>query len=293
MGKPRRAHAIDDVTLERLRSLVEERRRTADGAYPVRLSVLLDEAGLPATLAASIPRATKVRKYLALTVTSKASPASALAALVASAEDAATLVGRDALLIAQVERARTASNPASSLGKLAEMKDGLPEKLRKPFKAYWKQAIESGRLPAVLGSLRFRSDYVLFFLSDVTPARRRGAVEGIPEPSASEAAGPRPVEPRVHADVASPRASERILAAFDALDAASGNRNFVSLFELRRRLQDMSRDQFDAALNQLRRNWTLTLDPAEGRHGTLAPELLEAGIQEESMRLVYAARRPA
>lgn len=84
---------------------------------------------------------------------------------------------------------------------------------------------------------------------------------------------------------------ERILAVFDELNAKRGHRNYVQLFEMREALPDVSRSEFDRAIDELRRRWVLTLDPAEGRHERVSPEVLDAGIQDQGSLLVYAARR--
>lgn len=86
-------------------------------------------------------------------------------------------------------------------------------------------------------------------------------------------------------------AAARVLAAFDKLDAETGNRNHVTLLDMRRAVPELSREQFDRAINELRRDWILTLSPAEGRHRRVPKEVLDAGIQEETMLMVYASRR--
>jgi hypothetical protein len=51
------------------------------------------------------------------------------------------------------------------------------------------------------------------------------------------------------------------------------------------------RELFDEAMDRLRRKGVLTLSPEEGRFGQLPEEVREAGIEESSGVLVYAAKR--
>lgn len=85
-----------------------------------------------------------------------------------------------------------------------------------------------------------------------------------------------------------PRAN--LLKAFDALDKGQ---NWVSLYELRRKTK-LPRAKFDAAINELRRDWVLTLSVHEGRHtGPLPKTHQRAGILEPGSKrpLVWASRR--
>jgi hypothetical protein len=83
---------------------------------------------------------------------------------------------------------------------------------------------------------------------------------------------------------------EALLSAFDMLDA-SGRGYYVALSDLRRALPGLSRAEFDRTIQKLRRDWVLTLDPAEGRHETVPRDVLDAGIMEQGRLLVYVARR--
>lgn len=84
---------------------------------------------------------------------------------------------------------------------------------------------------------------------------------------------------------------QRMLDAFDELDASNGRHNSVTLLDMRRALPELSRQEFDATLNELRRDWVLTLSPSEGRHLRVSQDVLNAGIQEETMLMVYVGRR--
>ena len=90
----------------------------------------------------------------------------------------------------------------------------------------------------------------------------------------------------------SKNAPERILEAFDNLDAATGQTNYVKLYDLRQALPDLSRAAFDEGINQLRRERILTLDSSDGRHERLPKREMDAGIIEQgNTPLVFAARR--
>jgi hypothetical protein len=95
--------------------------------------------------------------------------------------------------------------------------------------------------------------------------------------------------PRAAARGGSPK--ERMLEAFDRLNAAGGGRYYVTLADLRDALSDLSRAGFDDTLNQLRRDWVLTLSPAEGLHETVPRRVLDAGIKDGPQNLVYVLRR--
>ena len=52
-----------------------------------------------------------------------------------------------------------------------------------------------------------------------------------------------------------------------------------------------TRQDLDAAINELRRAQRVTLDSADGRHERLGAEEIAAAIVEDGNRLVYMARR--
>lgn len=83
---------------------------------------------------------------------------------------------------------------------------------------------------------------------------------------------------------------ERLLAEFDRLQAKKG-RAYVTLAELRAALPDVNREDFDRLVNELRREWVLTLAVAEGLHERVPKKVVDAGIVEAGRNLVYVARR--
>jgi hypothetical protein len=184
-----------------------------------------------------------------------------------------------ALFVEALKRARSDDN---QLVALAEVVKHVPANLKTAFTAHWQQALESGALPSGVSSLRVKgaqsSVRKLLLLSDLSPAVQASSVKS----SSSEGT---PTGP------SSASLKERLLTEFDRLNEANGKRYYVTLFDLRKALPDVSREAFDAALNDLRRDWVLTLSAAEGLHETIPAHVIEAGIVEQSRRLVYVARR--
>ncbi len=86
---------------------------------------------------------------------------------------------------------------------------------------------------------------------------------------------------------------QRMLDEFDRLYAESGSHYYVTIYDLRAALPDVGRSEFDSTLNDLRRDWVLTLSPSEGLHGNVPPHVMEAGIQDPGVRhrMVYVLRR--
>lgn len=88
--------------------------------------------------------------------------------------------------------------------------------------------------------------------------------------------------------------AQKILAAFDQINAQQAGNNQVSLERLRRAVM-VPRAQFDRSI-ELLRGEELTLSVSEGRLHRVSDELLRAGIREPDGRgdyrvLVYASRR--
>lgn len=79
-------------------------------------------------------------------------------------------------------------------------------------------------------------------------------------------------------------------AVFQRLDAASGQRNQVSLVPLRTALSAWSRDEFDAELQRLRVAGQYALSGLQSRGG-ITPEEQAAGIREAGLLRIYVSRR--
>lgn len=176
---------------------------------------------------------------------------------------------------------RSATSGESQIATLTDLAASLDRQLRPTFKDHWQKMLDAaGPLPEGVGSLLVsrggRSTRVVFLLKDVVPS--------ISAPTHSREATP----PEVPSGTS---LKDRVLAEFDRLNEQGGGRLYVSLSDLRSSVRGVSRGDFDAALNELRRDGILTLNPAEGRHETVPPHVLEAGILEQARLLVYVARR--
>lgn len=84
--------------------------------------------------------------------------------------------------------------------------------------------------------------------------------------------------------------AERFDQAFRDLDTSSGGNNSVTVHDLRRAMPDLSRDEFDAALRDLRRKKLWSMDSADG--AGLSDEIRAAGIKEAGGNLTYVQRGP-
>ena len=171
----------------------------------------------------------------------------------------------------------------------------LAKSVAKPFVtviAAGLEAAEAASLPESVGFVLIKRKRHFFALTDMRtnpPASNFRAAAGPVEsgrfaPSAdSSPAAPTP--PRENA----PHFAIAFAAAFDRLDRARGQLNFVSLVDLRRELALCSRSEFDAHLLELRRARQYTLKAAEGLDG-LTPDELAAGIREDGDLLLNVSR---
>lgn len=80
-------------------------------------------------------------------------------------------------------------------------------------------------------------------------------------------------------------AQKKILDAFKKIDRHTGDNNFVSLYDLRNETL-MPKEEFDNALNDLRKSQVIGLSANEGQ---VQPEIKEAGIIEMGKFLVFAS----
>lgn len=120
----------------------------------------------------------------------------------------------------------------------------------------------------------------------IRAGRASGGSETAPEPKRK----PTPPSPERTRENASTVAS-----AFDKLD--TNGRNFVNLADLKERFPDMSKEDFTAAVNHLRREGGFTASAAEGRHGVSEREL-SAAIRDDlgdgkNQLMLYLSRKAA
>lgn len=240
--------------------------------YPLTVAELQSQAELTSAETSALLKSPKDFQVVTLASTkskgkfSKPTAAQVGVTFVVPEPDTEALVHSDRLLVATLGTLRSPATQALDLPALAK---NLPTAFQASFRAFWTAAVSESRLPEGVGAVHIKSKPQLFLLTDlVVAARTESKSVTITEPL-----------------------EQRLLAAFESLRDLGGKDFYVSLYDLRGALRDVSRQDFDAALNQLRRDWVLTLNPAEGRHETVPQEILDAGIMEQSRLLVYAARR--
>jgi hypothetical protein len=264
--------------LELLAKKLREIRGTP--AYPPTAEELFKATGVegnPSELATK-PNTAKVVRTSAKRPPTKdrhGPPSYYATALVFLPEDAETAIASDRMLSHALTLART---DATTVHGLSNLKATVPTSLQSSFGESLRQRARSGGdlPPAGVGMLLSRGLPLFFFHENVVSAQSAAAVA--PPPVAA------PVKPEAPFEV-------EFAHAFDELDQQSGRRNVVMLADLRRRLAQIPRPDFDKGLNELRRSKQYSLDSADGRQGRLTPEQVEAGIREAGSVLVYVARR--
>lgn len=144
--------------------------------------------------------------------------------------------------------------------------------------------LEKGTLDPAYASLFYEGQRIIFRRSDIVPQVAESA-------AADMAANEKPqtvVSASEHAD---DTFADDFDGAFRELDAKSGRRNFVKVYELRQALAQYSRAVFDAGLKQLRLANRYTMDSVFGASASLTEAERAAGIQEGQSLLVYVSRR--
>jgi hypothetical protein len=265
--------SLGDAELGRLVDALRRLRTTP--SYPPTAAALFAEAKVdrqPEKLATS----QKAAKQMRVMAKQRQKDAKYYAdAPVFLVEDADDVLGRDSVLRQVVRLARTGDTQACDL---AALKLALPEGLKVSFAAAFERRTQDGAgpMPSGLGVLKRNGAPLLFLIED--------ALERAAEP-VSVWVTPPPV-----VDLLEPF-PEVFGRAFDELNQQTGRRNYVLLHDLRKRLAAIPRPDFDQGLNELRRSKKYSLDSADGRHGRLTPEQIDAGIREAGSVLVYVARR--
>jgi hypothetical protein len=256
-------------------SIVESQRQLGGNAYPVPLARLVELVGHEPAIARKAVAIAITMEYVisSLNLAAKAGESDA-SVLIAVARDAAVLATSLALLTTVLEMKGSSDMSAFDAATLSKY---VGRAVARPFEAALGR-LSSSTMPDGVGSVSLPKKRRLFFLrehawlgkSDV-PTRSKPAAE----PSNA-----------VDSDFA-----ERFARAFDELNRALGEQNYVLLHDLRQQFPSVSRPDFDRALNALRRAKAFTLDSTDGRHTRLTQEQLEGGLEEAGRILVYVARR--
>ena len=84
---------------------------------------------------------------------------------------------------------------------------------------------------------------------------------------------------------------DRFITAFNALDDLSGKHNNVVLSDIRAALPDVSREQFDAGLRELRKSKKYSLEAFEARQVMPHKDMLEGGLKENGQNLMLVQQR--
>jgi hypothetical protein len=272
MSKAKDPPALSGEDLARLRSSLDSLRALGAGSYPATVKRLFELARVSTSdEALKIFVAPKNAKVF--TVTEKSSPKSPDAtrnALVYFPEDASTIAESAAIFEEAFEAAKRSG---SDIFTSADLKRLVPKALQKAFQGSIDKWARTGKapFPGVIVLRQKTGKTTKLYLHRLEPQRSATVVQQ-PGASTRDFAG-------------------EFARAFERLDRASGNKNYVLLHDLRRALPDIDRTEFDNRLKELRLAKVFTLDSPDGRHVRLTPEQLDAGIREGSSNLVYVARK--
>jgi hypothetical protein len=278
---------IGPELIARLVGILESAAARGDGAYPMTLEVLLQEAGAQASLAPALVNSVVARKTIAITAKQRTKPHTAGTWAVLRADVDTAVASSNLLLWTFAQRGKS----QKTLRSLPELADQLPKIFQVPFKRHWGGSVTADALPQSVGALRVGRHWQLFLVDQVVLGRRQresAAARDVRSSSKSETSA------AISEQKAAPvreALQKQVLNIFDRLDRESGGRNYVPLLSIRRELPGFSREDVDNALNALRRDWILSLDAADGRQERLSQEALDAGLIEGSNRLVYVQRR--
>ena len=271
-SKPKAPPALAGDDLSRLRTVLDSQRALGGDSYPVTVKRLFELARAPINDAAlKIFVSTKNAKLFTVTEKSSAkNPDATLDALVLFPEDAASIAASAAIFDKAFEAAKRSG---SDIFTSADLKKLVPKPLQKDFQASVDSWARTGKAPfSGVIVLRQRTGKTTKLYLHRLESQRPATVVQQPGHNSRDFA-------------------RDFARAFERLDRASGNKNYVLLHDLRRALPDIDRTEFDSRLKELRLAKVFTLDSPDGRHVRLTPEQLDAGIREGSSNLVYVARR--
>lgn len=202
------------------------------------------------------------------------------AAIVFFVEDFSRIASQSLLEIL-VRATRTKSSPFTTL---AKMSTKLPDERRDDFKRAVTNAKTQDTLSPNVGWIEDGKTEKFFLVADLgSPAMRRRLSDQNPSPRTTVA------EPASATRAPAQGFANEFVAAFDRLDRAGGNLNFVSLLDLRRELPSYSRAAFDEGVEHLRKEQRFSLRRPEGRHG-ISPAERDASIFEAGSQFLYVER---
>ena len=194
-------------------------------------------------------------------------------------EDMEMLSGSPRLLESIWPKSQKAGDDGVSLKELLKQATSLIDsKIAEPFKEQINQAVKHRRLPRGIASLRMGKDVILFETKGIPSAKTGGMVHSSTGTSMERASSQ------------SSGFAQDFEREFDRLFDQGGRLKSVKLSDLRSRLPNYSRDEFNRGLNDLRRQQKFTLEPNEGQRVHLSKEEQDAGIVEAGQSLFFCRR---
>ena len=266
---------------ERLLAVLRESVQAVAEVAPVGTHDLLTRTGFDSRWD-PVKRALKSREFLEAVVVCVAKPAKEPAyTLVENCERAAPALLRHGMELLAATRLTTLFSASMIAGAQVKAKDA-----RVRVEREIERLADRRELPESVGWLREKGKRRFFRRVDVewgVGATR--PLTTMESPSAS---------PSVSSPVSSLDESQfeqAFDAAFARIDALTGGKNFVKVGELRRELEEYSREAFDAGLRALRVTDRYAMESAHGGAVRLTDEELRAGIREGSSLLIYVSRK--
>lgn len=175
---------------------------------------------------------------------------------------------------------------------VAQLKKKLANSFRKPFQTAVQQMLADQRLPDGIGWVQTARSLTLFRREDVYPIawRERLGAGSVPAADSPDDLNHLPARVAENSHAMRKPFADSFAAAFDRLDRQRGSVNLVNLVELRRELDQFTREEFDAELRKLRLLGRFSLSGAESL-GPIDPAEIAAAIRENGSVLMQVSRR--
>jgi hypothetical protein len=249
---------------EALVKVLEAQRRLGADSYPLTMKRLIDLTD-PKASARLIQQALGLEPFRTRVLVAVKNQPDSPATL---AVDRDQLAAHGPLLELLLEILQTPTHEVCSMG---DLKKKVNPDLSTALLEVLDRQMETRTLPLTVGWLLNKKKPQLFLLKNV---------KGGQLPAAVAPAAARPAD-----------FGQLFAEAFERLDRQKGGHNFVSLLELRRALP-LSREAFDAGLEEVRGTGRFVLSGVEGRH-PLSPEERDGGLWEDGALLFHVSRKPS
>jgi len=308
--------SVDEMR-ERLVATLTERQSTRQEFRPITVDRLIALAGFEPTqpLKAAV-NGPKFSKAVIVPAKSKGKGSQfLLQAPVCLIDDLPRLVESNELL--EFAFLAALSGQQSRVARISDLKNALraTRDLHSQFQQALKERMAAGELPSWLGWLEGGRTRYLFRMADIQCSAASGRMP-FPAPDVTRPSDDASQEPAAHQPIIPAVTTQRpssvlesqpsapsvpqppvhdfaaeFEAAFDRLNRQQGNKNFITLHDLRRSLPHYDRPTFDAGIHQLRRERRFTLDSSDGNFVVVTDAEREAAIREGGSILVYCSRR--